>query len=152
MNTRSKLTQKKASRMRLVALAVTVFIVAIATMVGPLAGILNSIAQASVTSSVIITFKDDSAAVWQAKQKKAGKQVTDADIANYHSTLKTKQDQFLAALAANGISATVSGVDVPNFDGTIAGHVDYRYTLVLNGMSLKVPTAAISTIRSMTAV
>jgi hypothetical protein len=78
--------------------------------------------------------------------------VTDADIANYRSTLKTKQDQFLAALQARGINYQVSGVDVPNFDGTNAGHVDYRYTLVLNGMSLKVPTAAISTIRAMTAV
>src|SRR5436305_1561615 len=134
MNKRSKLTQKM-SRMRLVALAATVFVVAIATTVGPLAGILNNIAQASVTSSVIIQFKDDPAAVWQAKQKKDGKSVTDADIANYRATLKMKQDQFLSALKANGISAQVSGIDVPNFDGTVAGHVDYRYTLVLNGMS-----------------
>ena len=41
---------------------------------------------------------------------------------------------------------------MPNFDGTTAGHIDYRYTLVLNGMSLVVPAAAISTIRSMTSV
>ncbi|HEY2847845.1 MAG TPA: S8 family serine peptidase, partial [Pyrinomonadaceae bacterium] len=147
MNKRSKLTQ-----IRLAALAATIFVVAVATTMGPLSGILRNIAEASVTSSVIIQFKDDPAAVWQAKQKKTGKQISDADIANYRSTLKTKQDQFLSALQARGINYAISGVDVPNFDGTNAGHVDFRYTMVLNGMSLKVPTAAISVIRSMTAV
>jgi len=145
-------TRPTHSRLRFWALAASVFIVAIATTLGPLATVLNSIAEASVTSSVIIQFKDDPAAVWQAKQKKAGKQVSDPDIQSYRDTLKAKQDQFLAALQARGISFTLDGVDVPNFDGTTAGHVDYRYTLVLNGMSLKVPAAAISTIRSMAAV
>ncbi|MBV9241928.1 MAG: S8 family serine peptidase, partial [Acidobacteria bacterium] len=152
---RSKLTQtasRHTSRLRMAAIAAAVFAVAIATFFGPLAGILNSIAQASASTSVIVQLTDDPAAVWQAKQKKAGKSVTDADIANYRSTLRAKQDQFLAALAARGISAQVSGVDVPNFDGTTAGHVDYRYTLVLNGMSLIVPAASVSTIRSMAAV
>jgi hypothetical protein len=151
MNKRSKLTQE-ISRFRFESLAVTVFVVAVATMIGPLSGILHNIAEASVSSSVIIQFKDDPAAVWQAKQKKAGKAVTDAEVANYRSTLNTKQDQFLSSLQARGINYTVSGIDVPNFDGTTAGHVDYRYTLVLNGMSLKVPTASINAIRSMTAV
>ena len=147
MNKRSKLTQ-----FRFAAVAATVFVVALATMMGPLAGILHNVAEASLSSSVIIQFTDDPAAVWQAKQKKAGKTVTDADLASYRSTLKTKQDQFLSSLQARGINYAVSGVDEPNFDGTVAGHIDFRYTLVLNGMSLKVPTAAISTIRSMTAV
>ncbi|MFL6374916.1 MAG: S8 family serine peptidase, partial [Pyrinomonadaceae bacterium] len=147
MNKTSRLTQ-----LRFAAVAATILFVALATMIGPLANILHSIAEASATSSVIIQFNDDPAAVWQAKQKKAGTPVTDADIANYRSTLKTKQDQFLASLQARGISYQVSGIDEPNFDGTTAGHIDFRYTLVLNGMSLKVPTAAISTIRSMTAV
>ncbi|HTH52055.1 MAG TPA: S8 family serine peptidase [Pyrinomonadaceae bacterium] len=150
----SKTTQSRPthSRFRLLAIVASVFVVAVATVFGPLAGIITNSAEASVTSSVIIQFKDDPAAVWQAKQKKAGRQVSAADIAAYRDTLKTKQDQFLAALQARGINYTVSGVDVPNFDGTNAGHVDFRYTLVLNGMSIIVPAATIGTIRSMTSV
>src|SRR2546423_12674245 len=113
MNNRSKLTQLRPTHMtrfRLLATIASVFVLAVATILGPLAGILNGIAEASVTSSVIIQFKDDPAAVWQAKQKKAGRPVTDADIANYRSTLKTKQDQFLASLQARGIPYTVSGI------------------------------------------
>lgn len=140
------------SRLRFWTLAAAILMIAIATILGPLATMLHSIAEASVTSSVIIQFRDDPAAVWQAKQKKAGKQVTDADIQSYRDTLKTKQDQFLAALEARGVNFSLDGVNVPNFDGSNAGHVDYRYTLVLNGMSLKVPASAISTIRSMTSV
>jgi minor extracellular serine protease Vpr len=145
-------TRPTHSRFRFWAIATSIFFVAVATIFGPLAGLVSGVAEASVNSSVIIQFKDDPAAVWQAKQKKAGRTVSTADLAAYRETLKNKQDQFLAALQARGINYQVSGVDVPNFDGSNAGHVDFRYTLVLNGMSIKVPAAAISTIRSMTAV
>src|SRR5437868_9469317 len=122
-------------------------IVALMTM--PFVNIMSSVAAAGVPDSVIVQLKDDPAAVWKAKQQKAGQSVSDAQLAAYRNGLKVKQDQFLSALAARGISYQVSGVDEPNFDGTNAGHIDYRYSLVLNGLSLKVPAAAINTIRTM---
>jgi minor extracellular serine protease Vpr len=130
----------------------TVFVLALATAFLPLNGILSAVAEASVTTSVIVQLRDDPAAVWQAKQKKAGQNVSAEQLAGYRASLKTKQDQFLSALAARGINYQVSGVDVPDFIGGIAGHVDFRYTMVLNGMSIKVPSAAVNAIRSMTAV
>ena len=103
-------------------LAITsIFGTIVGLMLSPIVNVITGAAAMGVAQSVIIQLQDDPAAVWQAKQKKAGKTVTDADIASYRSTLKTKQDQFLAALTANGINYQVSGIDEPNFDGTIAG-------------------------------
>ncbi|MBV9216752.1 MAG: S8 family serine peptidase [Acidobacteria bacterium] len=136
------------SKRRIIAAAAAVFMIA-ALLISPFMNILEQVAASAATDSVIIQLKDDPAAVWRAKQQKAGKTVTDADLAAYRASLKTKQDQFLSALTAKGIAYQLSGVDVPDFTGAVAGHVDFRYTMVLNGMSLKVPTASVAATRSM---
>src|SRR6185369_453460 len=84
-----------------------------------------------------------------AKEKKAGRSVNTDQLQSYRSGLKAKQDAFLSSLSANGVSYQFACVNVPNFDGSNAGHVDFRYSLVLNGLSLKVPASAINLIRSM---
>src|SRR5438105_8702532 len=63
-------------------------------MVMPFANIINSVAAAGAPDSVIIQLKDDPAAVWKAKQQKAGQSVSDAQLAAYRNNLKTRQDQF----------------------------------------------------------
>lgn len=102
-----------------------------------------------VANSVIIQLVDDPAAVWKAKEEKAGRAVSAEQLQAYRNSLNVKQDQFLAALQAAGISYQMQGVDVPNFDGTLAGRVDYRFNLVLNGVTLQVPASKLNIIKAM---
>jgi subtilisin family serine protease len=99
------------------------------------------------TSSVIVQLKQDPAAVYKQKTEAAGGSVSPAQLQAYRDQLRATQDQFLNQLRANGVSFTVDGVDVPNFAGGIAGHVDFRYTLVMNGVALKVSPSVIDTLK-----
>src|SRR5207253_10446470 len=63
--------------------------------------------------------------------------------------LRAAQDQFLTTLKNQGVNFSLDSVDVKGFDGNTAATVQYRYTLVLNGVGLTVPQSAISTIASM---
>jgi minor extracellular serine protease Vpr len=102
-----------------------------------------------LTSSVIVQLKEDPAAVYKAKADKAGTPVSADQIAAYRTQLRANQDQFLTDLRNHGIDFQVDGVDVSNFTGELAGHVDFRYTLVLNGLALKVAPSAIAQIKSL---
>ncbi|MBI3652745.1 MAG: S8 family serine peptidase [Acidobacteria bacterium] len=111
--------------------------------------LLPSSSASGIARSVIVELKDDPGAVWKAKTEKAGGQITAEDLQAYRNTLRGKQDQFLAALQANGINYQLDGVDIQDFDGTTAGRADFRFTLVLNGVTLKVPASAIAVIEAM---
>jgi minor extracellular serine protease Vpr len=100
-------------------------------------------------ASVIVQLKDDPAAVYKAKIEKSGGTVTNEQLQIYRDQLRVKQDQFLDALRNNGIAFEVDAVNVPDFTGGLAGRVDFRYTLVLNGIALKIAPAALSTIKGM---
>jgi minor extracellular serine protease Vpr len=109
-------------------------------------------AHASVNTgmqSVIVQLKDDPAAVYRAKLQKNGGTVSDAQLQAYRDQLRASQDQFLAALKAKGVNASVDSVDIKGFDGATAASVQYRYTMVLNGMALTLPKAAVSILKSM---
>src|ERR1035437_3217296 len=140
---------RTATRFRRLVAITCAFALAVALMMTPLVNVITQVSAMGSSDSVIIQLKDDPAAVWKAKQQKAGNMVSADQLQNYRSSLKNAQDLFLAALSSNGISYQLEGVDVPNFDGTNAGHVDFRYSLVLNGLNLKVPSAAIQRIRAM---
>ena len=101
------------------------------------------------TSSVIVQLKQDPAAVYKAKTEAAGGSVSQAQLQAYRDQLRNSQDQFLSNLQARGVNFTIDGVDVPNFTGGIAGHVDFRYTLVMNGVALKLSPSVIETLKSM---
>ena len=102
-----------------------------------------------IANSVIVELKDDPAAVWKAKTEKAGGSVSDEQLQNYRNSVKAKQDWFLESLQAQGISYEIDGVDIPNYDGSPAGRADFRFNLVYNGITLKVPAAAIAVIKNM---
>ena len=104
------------------------------------------------TASVIVQFKQDPAAVYKAKTETAGGTVSQDQLQAYRDQLRGSQDQFLNDLRAQGVNFTVDGVDVPNFTGGIAGHVDFRYTLVLNGIALKLSPAVPSVIATLKAM
>ena len=119
-----------------------------------IAAVLNQTITAPVSAdggatSVIVQLRDDPAAVYKAKTVNAGGQVSATQLQAYRDGLRAKQDQFLTDLRNKGVSFSVDGVDVPDFTGALAGHVDYRYTMVLNGIALNVQPAAVSIITGM---
>ncbi len=100
-------------------------------------------------ASVIVELRDDPAAVYKARTEKSGGKVTPEQLQAYRDQLRVNQDQFLNELKSRGISYEIDGVDVPDFNGKVAGHADFRYTLVYNGVTLLVPPAAVDTIKAM---
>lgn len=102
--------------------------------------------------SVIVELNDDPGAMYKARLEKAGGSVSEDQLQAYRGQLQAKQDQFLAALASSGISATVMSRDIKAPNGSVAGTLQLRYTLVLNGIALKVPASAIDSIKGMSQV
>ncbi|HMF58554.1 MAG TPA: S8 family serine peptidase [Pyrinomonadaceae bacterium] len=101
------------------------------------------------TTSVIIELRDEPGAVYKAKIQRAGGSVSNEQLQAYRNQLRTGQDQLLNDLRSRGVQFQVDTVDINNFDGNLAGKVEYRYTLVLNAVTLTVPRAAIPVIESL---
>lgn len=99
--------------------------------------------------SVIVEFRDDPAAVYKAKSEKAGVAVSNERLQSYRDQLRSRQDEFLTALAANGVNFAVKSREIKNYDGSTAANIELRYTLVYNGVTLNVPSSAIQTITGM---
>jgi hypothetical protein len=109
----------------------------------------REVGASGVADSVIVQLKDEPAAVWKARQEKAGNAVSVEQLQAYRNSITEKQNAFLADLQARGISYEIEGVDINDFDGAKQMRADYRFNLVFNGVTLKVPGAAIETIKSM---
>lgn len=105
-------------------------------------------ARADLTS-VIVELRDDPAAVYKARIESAGGKVTTEALQEYRKQLSAGQDQMLADLKARGVSYEVETTDIKGFTGQSLASVAYRYTLVYNGLALKVSKSAIPTIESM---
>lgn len=133
-------------RFRLGVLAATV--VSVAALVGfnPL---LNETDASGITNSVIVQFHGDPGAVWKAKEQRAGRTVTDAQLQDYRASITSEQNAFLAELRSRGVSYQIEGVDLKGFDGATQMRSDYRFNLVLNAVTLGVPAAAIPAIAAM---
>jgi len=99
--------------------------------------------------SVIVELKTDPAALYRAKVQKAGGGVSDQQLQAYRDQLRASQDQFLSALQARGVVFSVDSVDIKGFDGATAATVQYRYTMVLNGIGMTLPKASLSILKSM---
>ena len=101
------------------------------------------------TRSVIVELKDDPGAVYKAKAERSGGTVSSEQLQAYRNGLLAGQDQFLQALSARGVNFTVRSREIKNYDGSVAATIASRYTLVYNGITLTVPSSAISIIASM---
>src|SRR5215204_7265324 len=104
---------------------------------------------AGLARSVIVEFKADPGAVWKAKMEKSGQKVSAEQLQQYRASVTAQQNQFLEELKSRGISFKVEGIDLKDFAGNVAGRADYRFNLVLNGITLNVPGAAIKAIEAM---
>ena len=113
---------------------------------------LHSHAVTSNQVSVIVELKDEPAALYKARTEKAGGTVSPDQLKGYRDGLIAKQTDFLNALAANGISASVVSRNVKNFDGNVAATVPLQYSLVYDGLALTVDESSIPAIRKMAQV
>lgn len=121
--------------------AITVTLLALPTFI--------SKAGSTTPVAVIVQLRDDPAAVYQARAENSGGSVSADQLQAYRSQLSAKQDQFLNALSANGITAAVVTRNIKGFDGNVAATIALRYTLVLNGMALTVSPSSIAALRAM---
>src|SRR4030095_15042215 len=102
--------------------------------------------------SVIVELRDEPGAVYKARTEKSGSTVSQDQLKAYSDQCGAKHDDFLKALVARGVPAAVVTRNVRNYDGKAAAAVPLRYTLVFDGMALKVPESSIGAIRSMSQV
>lgn len=98
---------------------------------------------AATTTSYIVELNEDPAAVAAEKSARAGNPWSSSDIAAYRAKLRASQDQFLTELAAKGVPFTVKSQTVANVA------VQFRYTLVYNGVTLVTSPASVAAIQAM---
>ncbi|MGX5175166.1 S8 family serine peptidase [Aliikangiella sp. IMCC44653] len=101
-----------------------------------------------LAKSVIVELNDAPVAHQIYQAKKSGSPLTDAQIEALRNELKNKQNDFLQALTNSGISAQIESVDIPLFNNETT-NVEYRYTLVFNGINLDVPDSNLAALSSM---
>jgi hypothetical protein len=106
----------------------------------------------STITSVIVELRDDPAAIYKARAEKSGATVSAEQLQAYRDQLSAKQDQFLNALRASGVDFTVMTRAIKNYDGSIAATIPLRYTLVYDGIAMKVSPGAIASIKNMAQV
>jgi subtilisin family serine protease len=102
----------------------------------------------TIAKSVIVEFNEAPAAHNIYKAQKAGTPLSVEKIQALRSDLARKQDDFLQTLEALGMNATLESVNIPLPDNGSA-NIEYRYTLVFNGMNLDVADASISALSSL---
>ncbi|HEX8723234.1 MAG TPA: S8 family serine peptidase [Pyrinomonadaceae bacterium] len=99
--------------------------------------------------TVIVELKGEPGAVYAARARQQGRAVSAEELQGYRSRLAAEQDRFLASLAQRGVSAAVAADPVKNYDGSLAATVPVRYTLVYNGLALRVPRSALPALKAM---
>lgn len=109
-------------------------------------------AQAATTTTVIVEFEGDPAAVHMARQRQAGRTLTDAQLRSYRDELAAQQDSVLQRIAASGVDADLKTLDIANLAGLPAATVAYRYTMVFNGAALTVPVTQVHRLRDVPGV
>lgn len=100
-------------------------------------------------TAVIVELQDDPAAIYKVKAEKAGGTVSPEQLQAYRNQLTARQDQFLQTLSASGVTGTVMTRDIKNYDGRIAATIPLRYTLVYNGIAMKVSPSAVAAMKSL---
>ncbi len=106
----------------------------------------------SNTTTVIVELQDEPAAIYKARAEKSGAIVSAEQLQAYRDQLSAKQDQFLNMLRSSGVNFTVMTRDIKNYDGSIAATIPLRYTLVYDGIAMRLSPGAIATLKGMSQV
>jgi subtilisin family serine protease len=104
-------------------------------LLGLVAGLTFAMAAAAAPIGVIVELEGEPAAVAAARGG-----WSDDEIDAYRAQLAAAQDDFLARAAAQGISASLKTAAIADWDGA-AHSIEYRYTLVYNGLAMAVEAA-----------
>ncbi len=99
-------------------------------------------------TSYIVELNGEPAAMAAALARAAGTALTAEQIEAHRASLAAKQDQLLDALRTKGIAFTVGGISIPDAANQLT-RVDYRYTLVFNGINLLLAPSAVPLVESM---
>jgi subtilisin family serine protease len=94
-------------------------------------------------ASVIVELNGEPAAIAAAKARAKGTPLSAGQIDAHRAALSAAQDRFLDRLRTSGVTFAVGGTSIQNV------RIDYRYTLVFNGINLLVPDAVVPVIQSM---
>lgn len=108
-----------------------------------------AIHSAAAPQAVIIELKSDPVVVAKAKAAASGQQF---DAIAYRQKLLAEQNNFLSQLNAAGISFSQVSVAAPNGPNGEVANIQFRYNYVFNGLTLAVDSAAVDTIRGLSAV
>jgi subtilisin family serine protease len=107
---------------------------------------------AATTTTVIVEFEGDPAAVHLARKQQGGGSLSDSQLQTYRSNLTSAQNEVLQRIASSGIDAQLKRQAIRNPLGVTAATVDFRYTLVLNGVALEVPVSQVHRLRQVPGV
>ena len=102
-----------------------------------------------IAGSIIVELNGDPAAVWKARTESQGGTVSAEQLQNYRNSIKSSQDQFLAALSARDISYEIDGIDVPNYDGSTQAEQIFVSIWCSTASRSRCRRAAIATIKTM---
>lgn len=99
-------------------------------------------------TSVIVQLNGEPVAMAAARARAAGHPLTAAQIETQRAAVAAAQNKFLDALRAKGIAFTVGGKSITDATNHSV-RIDYRYTLVLNGINLLVDPSVVPAITAM---
>ncbi len=109
----------------------------------------NIVRATAAPQSVIVQLKADPVIVAKTEAEAFGRAF---DLEAYRQNLIAEQNQFLNQLSAAGIAYQLETVNAPNGPNGEVSNIEFRFNYVFNGLTLVVPTEAISTIEGMSQV
>jgi subtilisin family serine protease len=101
---------------------------------------------AEAATSVIVELNGEPTAMAVARARAKQTPMSPEQVEAHRATLAAAQDRFLEDLTRAGVAFTIGGLTVQGV------RIDYRYTLVFNGINLHVDPTSIARIESMPAV
>jgi subtilisin family serine protease len=104
------------------------------------------------TTSVILQLDGDPGAVYKAKRTAQGLATSAAQLDAYRAQLAAAQNAVISAATARGLAVSLDRAAVYGVDHRVAGNVDLRYTLVYNGVAVKVPVAEVAALAAVPGV
>ena len=112
---------------------------------------LPAVAQVATTSA-ILQLDGDPGAVYKAKRTAQGLATSAAQLDAYRAQLTSAQNAVISAATARGLQVSLDRAAVYGADHRVAGNVDLRYTLVYNGVAVKVPVSQVAALSSVPGV
>jgi subtilisin family serine protease len=103
-------------------------------------------------TSVILELAGDPGAVYKAKRTAQGLSTSAAQLDAYRGQLAAAQNAVIAAATARGLAVSLDRAPIYGANHLVAANVDLRYTLVYNGVAVKVPVTQVAALSAVPGV